>query len=68
MSIQIKEHDEQELRKLISQANSVMGAHPEIIEIMQEEAIKFFSGEKTAEDVAAATQSRVSIFMAEQYG
>ena len=68
MSIQIKEHDEQELRKLISQANSVMGAHPEIIEIMQEEASKFFYGEKTAEDVAAATQSRVSIFMAEQYG
>lgn len=28
----------------------------------------YFAGEKTAEEVAAATQSRASIYMAEQYG
>lgn len=68
MQIKISEHGEQELYKIINNGNTVMNGYPEIVSIMQEEASKYFSGEKTLEDVTTATQSRVSIFMAEQYG
>lgn len=38
----------------------------EVLEIVQEEAQAYFSGAKTAEDVANGIQSRANIYMAEQ--
>lgn len=39
-----------------------------IINIMQEEANKFFAGDRNAEETAAVIQSRVDIYLAEKYG
>ena len=67
-NIQISDHGAQELYKIINEGNSIMNAYPEIISVMQEEANRYFSGQHSAEDAAAATQSRVSLIMSEQYG
>jgi hypothetical protein len=68
MYVKISEYGAQELESLIANTHSVMNAYPDVISIMQEEANKFFAGDKTAEEAAASTQSRVSVFMSEQYG
>ena len=46
----------------------VSGKYPQLIQIMREEATKFFSGDKSAEDVAKMTQSRAQIYLSEQFG
>ena len=51
-----------------SSGAGVVGKHPELIQIMKEEATKYFAGEKTAEEAATMTQSRAQLYLAEQYG
>ena len=52
----------------IEETHFLPGKYPEITRIMNEEVQKFFAGERSAEDTAAILQSRVSIFLSEQYG
>ena len=66
--VTISEHDAQRLRALIEETHFLPGKYPEIPRIMNEEVQKFFAGERSAEDTAAIIQSRVSIFLSEQYG
>ena len=42
--------------------------HPALQMIMREEAEKFFAGARSAEETAAATQSRAAIYVAEHFG
>lgn len=44
------------------------GRHPALIQIMQEEAAKYFAGDKSLDETAAVTQSRARLYLAEQYG
>ncbi len=66
--VTISEHDAQRLRTLIEETHFMPGKYPEITRIMNEEVQKFFAGDRSAEDTAAILQSRVSIFLSEQYG
>ena len=66
--VTISEHDAQRLRSLIEETHFMPGKYPEIIRIMNEEVQKFFAGDRSAEDTAVIIQSRVSIFLSEQYG
>ncbi len=66
--VTISEHDAQRLRALIEETHFMPGKYPEITRIMNEEVQKFFAGDRSAEDTAAIIQSRVSIFLSEQYG
>lgn len=54
--------------ELLSRPVALMNRYPELTQIINEEAEKFFAGECSAEDAASATQSRAAIFMAERYG
>jgi len=45
-----------------------VGQHPALIRIMQEEAAKYFAGDKSVDETAAVTQSRAQLYLAEQYG
>ena len=67
-SITISDYSAQQLISLINRTETVLNNYPELLNIMRTEAEKFFSGEKTAEEVAFSTQSRASIFMVEQFG
>lgn len=67
-SIQITSYDEQELRTLVANTHVLLDAYPDIIQIMQEEAEKFFAGDKSAVKTAESIQSRASIVLAEKYG
>jgi hypothetical protein len=52
-------------REAIEGAESVYGANPQIMSIIQEEAGAFLSGVKSAQDAANIIQSRVQIFISE---
>lgn len=66
--LQISEYSAEQLIELINRTDTIMNKYPEIVEIMQEEAAKYFAGDRSAEEAAAMTQSRASIYLAEQYG
>lgn len=63
----ISGHDAQRLRQLIEETRFLPEKYPEIIQIMDEEVQKLFAGDRNAEDTASVIQSRVSIFLSEQY-
>ena len=54
--------------ELLSRPVALMNRYPELTQIINEEAEKFFAGDCSAEDAARATQSRSAIFMAERFG
>ena len=54
--------------ELLSRPVALMDRYPELTQIINEEAEKFFAGGCSAEDAARATQSRSAIFMAERSG
>ena len=54
------------LRGLISETQTAQDAYPAVLNIMAEDAAQFFAGQITAEQAAAYTQDRVSIWLAEQ--
>lgn len=66
--LQLSRYSVQQLRSLIERTDTVLNAYPDIIEIMVQESEKYFAGERSAEETAAATQSRASIAAAEKYG
>jgi len=58
------------LRDFFDQSSGagMVGKHPELIQIMKEEAVKYFAGDKSVDETAAITQSRAQLYLAEQYG
>ena len=58
--------DAAKLRGLISETQTAQDAYPAVLNIMAEDAAQFFAGQITAEQAAAYTQDRVSIWLAEQ--
>lgn len=65
--VTISEHDAHRLRNLIEETHFLPEKYPEITQILNEEVQKFFAGDRSAEDTASIIQSRVSIFLSEQY-
>ena len=63
---ELDEADAAKLRGLISETQTVQDAYPAVLNIMAEDAAQFFAGQITAEQAAAYTQDRVSIWLAEQ--
>ncbi|MGM9542639.1 MAG: extracellular solute-binding protein [Candidatus Limivicinus sp.] len=57
-----------ELEKAIYGTKNQFANDDTILKIVEEEANKFFAGDKSAEDTVEIIQSRVNIFLAEQYG
>jgi ABC-type glycerol-3-phosphate transport system substrate-binding protein len=54
------------IRSLIENVSDVRFRNSEVLSIIKEEAAVYFAGDKTAEEVAALIQSRVSLYLAEQ--
>ncbi len=63
---ELDEADAAKLRGLISETQTAQDAYPTVLNIMAEDAAQFFAGQITAEQAAAYTQDRVSIWLAEQ--
>lgn len=66
--VKISEYSARQLRALVDRTDTVMNKYPDIVEIMELEAMKYFDGQRSAEEAAAVTQSRAGIAMAERYG
>ena len=63
----LTEEEEAEFRTLISKIDLIQfGRDTENISIIYEEITPYFSGEKTAQEVAKIIQSRFSIYLSEQ--
>lgn len=60
-----KEEDVKLFKSIIEQIDTVGGVNTKIQEIISEEATAFFSGQKTAKEVADVIQSRVTIYVNE---
>ncbi len=56
------------IRGLVTRADCLCPCDREVLAIVMDSAGSFFSGDKSAEDAAALIQSRVSLYLAEQYG
>ena len=63
---ELDEADAAKLRNLIAETKTVQDAYPAVLNIMAEDAAQFFAGQITAQQAAAYTQDRVSIWLAEQ--
>ncbi len=67
--IQISSNDAiEKMDYLLSIVNTTYNSDEHLTELIWESISPYFSGEKSASDVAATAQSRVSLFLAEQYG
>lgn len=55
-----------QIMDLINGTTKVYGSDQEIMDIITDSTADFFSGQRTAEDTAAAIQSRVSLYVNEQ--
>jgi len=64
---QLSSYTLEQFAALLQQDAVVMGKYPQLIQIMREEAEKYFAGDRSAEEAAKMTQSRATIYMAEQY-
>ena len=64
---QLRPYTLDQFAALLQQDAVVMGKYPQLIQIMREEAEKYFAGDRSAEEAAKMTQSRSAIYMAEQY-
>ncbi len=60
--------DAAKFRALLDDTHAVAGEHPELLAILREEAQRFFAGQVTAQEAAAASQSRAALYMAERFG
>lgn len=58
----------EQLQKLLNTPAVVMDRYPGLLQIINEEAEKFFAGARTAEEAASTTQSRAAIYVAEHFG
>lgn len=59
------DEDIDNIKDIINSISSVESSNDKIVEIINEETEAFYSGQKTAEDVAAIIQSRVSVYVKE---
>ena len=64
-TIAVKNEDIQRLNEIINRANIHLTEDATVKKIMTEEFKAFFSGQKSAEEVARLTQNRVSIYLNE---
>ena len=53
---------------MIEHIGAVNGYDQAVVDIVLNEAARFFAGNKSAEETAASIQSRVGIYLSEQYG
>lgn len=60
-------HSSEEIRSLIESTYCALDQYPPLIEIMKEEATKYFCGDRSVEETAQVTQSRADIYLAERY-
>ncbi len=60
--------DAAKFRELLDDTHAVAGEHPELLAVLREEAQRFFAGQVTAEEAAAASQNRAALYMAERFG
>lgn len=61
-------HSQKEIETLIKSTYVALDQYPPLIEIMKEEAAKYFCGDRDIEETVQITQSRANIYLAEQYG
>ena len=54
--------------ELLTRVNAVSNYDPQIWAVIQEDSYAFFSGQKSAEEVAAMIQDRAQTIMSERYG
>lgn len=66
--VTLTENTMEQLYAMLDNMSGIKGEDDDLITIMNQEAEKCFSGQRSAEETAAAIQSRVSIYMAERYG
>jgi ABC-type glycerol-3-phosphate transport system substrate-binding protein len=59
------EEDNRKILELIYSVTDFSGRNRTIVNIVEEEAAYYFAGQKTAEEVAAVIQNRVSLYLAE---
>ena len=59
------EEEVQKEREIVNSANYMMDMNSDIIYIIREETEALFSGQKSAKEVAAIIQSRISLYVKE---
>ena len=64
----ITEYEKAELTNVLNGTSILLDEYPSVIQVMKEEADKFFAGAKNVEETVSAIQSRVNIIMAEKFG
>lgn len=62
----LTEEELTEIRDMIGDAQRAEAGDPVIMQIISEESQSYFAGQKSAEDVAALIQNRVSVYLAER--
>ena len=63
----LTKEDADALMALVKSVNSVARSNPEIQKIITEEAAAYFSGQKTAQEVAKTIQSKAFLYVSEGY-
>jgi multiple sugar transport system substrate-binding protein len=63
--VTLTEADAKAVKEFISRVNKYGGANQKILNIIKEEAPAFFSGQKSAEDVAKIVQNKVNTYLKE---
>lgn len=66
--VPLTSHTIEQLYKLLDNTSAISGDHEDLAAILDSEAERCFAGIISPEEAAAQIQSRVSIYMAEQYG
>lgn len=62
------EEDAKILREQVYNTTKLVSSDEDILTIIRSEATQYFEGQKSVEEAANQTQSRVGIYLAEQYG
>lgn len=61
------ENDIEEIKKIIDSADTISNGNEKIMQIINEEAVAFYNGQKSADETAKIIQSRVSMYVKESY-
>lgn len=64
--VEFNKEDMDKMLELINTTTRVEGRHSQVMDIIEEEASKFFAGDCTAEECARLIQVRASLYVAEQ--
>jgi hypothetical protein len=60
------EEEAAQVRALIESLDRIQRMNSSLLEIINEEAAPYFAGDKTAREVAAIIQDRISIYLSER--